>query len=383
MLKSVELRRNSILGHVKNIKRRHYSEQRKFPFKKEELENSLRVTEFHQKLQKTANTTSASSEISEEALRKFNDGNYAEAKVLYDKALSLNPKNTIALQNRGISCIHLDKPVEAILSFDKILETFADPSIFILKGEVILKQGDALNALDCFQNAIIIASRVDRNSQAQTALPDASIAIAHLYSGYGWEDVGDIAEAIISYRKAVEIDSTKGDYFYFLAKALYHMDESEEALEAIQKAVSLEPNFDSYLLQAKINMNFNNYQGALDSLSCITRNQIEVNEQMWDYYAIKGLALWNLSLFSESLEAINIALDNYVANPNEEEERKGSNKAILFHNRGAVQLSLNCIDLALNDFKMASELDPENPEHLKKYNEVETSLKVKQKVNSE
>jgi tetratricopeptide (TPR) repeat protein len=353
---------------TKKTNRRLYSEKRKFLFKKEELDNTYRISEVQKSIYQAANVTSSAKEILPKALEKFNQGDFAEAKVLYDKVLALNPKHTIALQNRGIACIHLNKPVEAILSFDKMLEFFPDPTILILKGEVLLKQGDALNALDCFQSAINIADNVDREVQTQTTLPDASIAIAHLYSAYAWEDVGDIEEAIISYRKALEIDSTKGDYHYYLAKALYLMDESNEAFQEIEKACHLEPTFDTYLLQAKLNMNFNNYQGAIDSLNCISESQIKDSDQNWEYYGMKGLALWNLSLFPESLESINNALDNFSVTPRDED--KGPNKAILLHNRGTVHLSMNLLDLALEDFKSANELDALNPEHLNKYNEV-------------
>lgn len=47
----------------------------------------------------------------------------------------------------------------------------------------------------------------------------------------------------------------------------------------------------------------------------------------------KGLAEWNLSHFNESLESINIAIENYKPLESEDDEIKGSNKAILLHNR--------------------------------------------------
>lgn len=40
-------------------------------------------------------------------------------------------------------------------------------------------------------------------------------------------------------------------------------------------------------------------------------------------------------------------------------------------------LSLNRINSALEDFKEAHELDPGNPEHLKKYNEVLSKQQAK------
>lgn len=113
--------------------------------------------------------------MSDIALEKFNEGKYLEAKEIYDQALIKNPRNVEVLHKRGIACIKLNMPVEAVLSFDRILEFMPDPTILILKGEVLLKEGDALNALDCFQTAINISTGLDRNLQEQTSTPETSI----------------------------------------------------------------------------------------------------------------------------------------------------------------------------------------------------------------
>lgn len=42
---------------------------------------------------------------------------------------------------------------------------------------------------------------------------------------------------------------------------MYHLDEYDDALKEIELACQLEPNFDTYLLQAKLNLNNEDYQG--------------------------------------------------------------------------------------------------------------------------
>lgn len=90
-----------------------------------------------------------------------------------------------------------------------------------------------MNALDCFQSAINIFERVDRNMQEigeagnlnsnfKYSPPDESMqfdfphlilipdmSVAHLYSGNAWEEIGDLEEATKSFRKAIALDPKK------------------------------------------------------------------------------------------------------------------------------------------------------------------------------
>jgi len=58
----------------------------------------------------------------------------------------------------------------------------------------------------------------------------------------------------------------------------------------------------------------------------------------------------------------------------ENQETAKANKAVLYHNRGMAHQSLRNYLQSAKDYKYASELNPMNPEHLKKYIEVKNLI---------
>jgi tetratricopeptide (TPR) repeat protein len=71
----------------------------------------------------------------ERGMTLYNESNYDEAIVWFDKALALDSNNIDALINKGRALFRLDRPDEAIVWFDKALEM--DPNNKIaLNGKV-------------------------------------------------------------------------------------------------------------------------------------------------------------------------------------------------------------------------------------------------------
>ena len=118
--------------------------------------------------------------------KAFQSTEYDLAIRLFDKALELDPNNTYALRQRGLSYELLglalfdsDKLVDASSSFDEAFKSYnkaieIDPNSadnWYYKGQFLFKQGRYVDALECYNTTLSISSNyVDAKFQQEQAL---------------------------------------------------------------------------------------------------------------------------------------------------------------------------------------------------------------------
>jgi tetratricopeptide (TPR) repeat protein len=127
------------------------------------------------------------------------------------------------------------------------------------------------------------------------------------------------------------------------ASDLFDLGRYEEVLEALDKAIELNPNDAlAWTNRGKVLRNLGRYNEALEALD----KAIELNPNDALAWNNRGAALHNLGRYDETLEAYDKAIE---LNPN---------YALARTNRGAILHSLGRYDEALESFDKAIELDP-------------------------
>ncbi|ELS05351.1 tetratricopeptide repeat protein [Xenococcus sp. PCC 7305] len=124
------------------------------------------------------------------------------------------------------------------------------------------------------------------------------------------------------------------------------------ALEACDKAIELQVNpsrykYDAYRCKAGALQALQRFEPALDSLNAA----IEINPNNSADFLIQGELLYALGQYRGSLESLNKAVElRKIQNL--------SDSALLYNNRGFVQIELRQYELALEDIETAIRIDP-------------------------
>ena len=81
---------------------------------------------------------------------------------VYDRALSLQPKNTTALINKGSVFHTLEKYTDAIACYDIVLNIDKNnPIVLVYKGLCIAESGNVKSAIKYFKKALSIDSECE------------------------------------------------------------------------------------------------------------------------------------------------------------------------------------------------------------------------------
>src|SRR5574337_320062 len=158
----------------------------------------------------------------------FNDEDWENAKIYYDSALEITPKNLNLLINAGASLSHLERFKDAIPYYDKVLEIEPD-NIAALnnKGLSLDKLNKYDKAIECFEKALVIDDK-DRNTLN-------NFGVLYL------ESLCHYDKAIEYFDKILSIDPTDASCFSNKAKALLAKGDYEDALDCCNKALKIDP----------------------------------------------------------------------------------------------------------------------------------------------
>ena len=143
-----------------------------------------------------------------------------------DQAVTLNPKRPEPYLLLGLTHFQMEEYQEAKARLEEGIHQ--DPS----NAELHFNLGTAYDKLDHFDKVV--------HEMEQTLELDPEHADALNYLGYSYADRGINGEQALSLtQRAVALKPHNGYYVDSLAWALYKLGRIEEALEAIQRAVSL------------------------------------------------------------------------------------------------------------------------------------------------
>jgi len=157
------------------------------------------------------------------------DGDSSQALDCFDCAVTVNPNNYKAWNNKGGLLYNLERYEEAIESYNRVLEIKPD------YHHAWNNRGDALRNLGRNEEAIESYNRV------LEIKPDYHHA--WIFRGNVLSNLGRNQEAIENYDRALEI---KPDYYYawsFRGNALRNLEHNEEAIESYDRALEIKPDY--------------------------------------------------------------------------------------------------------------------------------------------
>ena len=168
--------------------------------------------------------------------------------------------------------------------------------------------------------------------------------------GASYAGKNDHGNAVIFYKKALEIDHNNTEILNNLAKSLLVINLYDEAIDTLQKSIILDDkNYDTYFNLGIINFNKGEYDESLKNY----KHAIKLNNQIDKIYYNMAITL---SKNGNNKEAINFFLKTLKLNPNHI-------KAL--NNIGLLYIDNNNYELAFNYLKKAIDL---NPDYSKAYN---------------
>ncbi|HEY0067608.1 MAG TPA: tetratricopeptide repeat protein [Flavisolibacter sp.] len=160
---------------------------------------------------------------------EFNKGNYGEAISCCNKAIELEPNGDIAYTNRGLAKSYVGRHEEAMEDHNKAIEL--NPR----NDSAYNGRGFAKIALGEYEEAITENSKaIELNSENFVAYNDRGFAKSKLKRN---------EEARMDFQEAIRLDHTYANPHKHMAQLLINLGQLREALEEINKAVELKPDY--------------------------------------------------------------------------------------------------------------------------------------------
>jgi tetratricopeptide (TPR) repeat protein len=214
---------------------------------------------------------------------------FEEAINWFSRAVYYNPKYATGYNNKGMALVNLGRYAEALECFNKSI--WVDPAnqdVYHSKGIALsfLKRCD--EALECYNKAIEIEPR-------QKVLID---------KGYTLLQLKKPEEAIECFNKTLELDRDDYDAHSGKGEALFYAKRFDESLESLCNAIKLNPKCDfSYRIKGTVLMCMEKYDEAIE---CFNK-AIKINPENGMAYYYKGYTLKCKGRSDESIECFNEA----------------------------------------------------------------------------
>jgi tetratricopeptide (TPR) repeat protein len=160
-------------------------------------------------------------------------GQYEAALGAWRQALEINPNEANIYMNLGVTLARLGKPVEAIAQYQKALQLAPDAV------EVHFRLGSALADTGQFDQAIVHFRRVLEIRPAK----DAEIydAVTYNLMGRALAGKGEMAEALQDLETATRIHPNFAPHLYDYALALVRANRFDDAQAAVESAIAADP----------------------------------------------------------------------------------------------------------------------------------------------
>ena len=267
----------------------------------------------------TVNAAAALSTL-QQALTLHQGGQLAQAQVLYDRVLQLQPENFDALHLSGLIALQSKNPARAVELIDRALAinpghadahankanalrklgqfesalASYDSAIQLRPGhaETHLNRGIALKELGEYMLAIgsydqaialnpgFMTAYANRGAalaalkQHESAIAsfdhairlNPGIAYTNLHRGISLHALGRYQEAAGSYRTAIALDPVNAEAHHYLGISLIQLRQHEAAIASIDQAIALKPGFaDAYVNRALVFHEIRQHQAAMEN----------------------------------------------------------------------------------------------------------------------
>ena len=169
-------------------------------------------------------------------------------------------------------------------------------------------------------------------------------AMSYINRGNSKNELGQFAEAIKDYNKAIELNPNYAAAYSNRGNAKDNLGEPQAAIEDCNKAIELNPNSAlAYNNRGNAKNKLGQHQAAIEDYT----KAIELNPNEATAYNNRGNAKYELGELKEAIKDYNKAIE---LNPNE---------ATAYNNRGSVKNNLGEHQAAIEDYNKAIELNPD------------------------
>jgi tetratricopeptide (TPR) repeat protein len=211
---------------------------------------------------------------------------------LIGKAIEINPMSAEAYSNRGNALKELNRLEEAVASYDRAIEIKPDYT------QAYYNRGNALQELEQFDGAIASFD------SAIEIKPD--YAEAYYNRGVAFQELKRFEEAVASYNRAIEIKPDYAEAYYNLGIAFHELKRFEEAVASYNRAIEIKPHY------AEAHSNRGNALKELNRLGEAVASfdrAIEIKPDYAESHSNRGNALKELNRLGEAVASYNRAIE--------------------------------------------------------------------------
>jgi len=242
-------------------------------------------------------------DLLQQGLSFHQQGNFAEAQVIYEQILKIQPDHFDALQLLGVLFAQIKKYSQAVEFLSKALEI--NPN----HAGTYNNRGNALKDLRRYKEALA--------SYDQAIVIDPSHAGAYSNRGVALKELSRLDEALASYDRAIILKPDYVDAYSNRGNVLQDLRRLDEALASYDQAIVLNPNHaGTYSNRGNVLQDLRRLDEALASYD----QAIVLNPNHAGTYSNRGITLQGLKRLDEALssyeQALKIEPDLVTANYN-------------------------------------------------------------------
>lgn len=294
-------------------------------------------------------------------------GNYADALLAYNQAISLNPNHGEAWYNRGNALGCLQQYAEALAAYQRAIALEPERAEFWAnRGHILVRLQQHSEAIASYDKAIALQpnnseywqykgsllARLQKYAEALTAYEKASLLTPEKYEV--WHLKGNLLaklqqteQAVIAYKQAVSIDPKKYESWYNLGNALGQLQRYVESVNAYNQAIELKN--DDYkvwhnrgFMLGKMQL----YEAAIASYE----KAIMLNQRNYESWYNRGNLLEQLHRYNEAIASYDKAIEIKPDDPR------------LWYNCGKILEKLQRFEEAVASYQRAINIQPEQAE---------------------
>jgi CHAT domain-containing protein/Flp pilus assembly protein TadD len=294
-------------------------------------------------------------------------GRLNEAIAAYRRAIQIDPNLAVAYNNLGIALYRQGRLQEAADAYYEAIRLDANlANAYNNLAEVLVELGQPQEAERIRSQASAIPS--DANSRN---------VIDYINQGRALANQGKHEEAIAAYNIALDFNPTLGVIYNNLGNSLQSLDRFEEAIEAYRRAIELTPT----LVAAYNNLGFvlnelnrsEEAQDVYDQVNALDPRLIALRDPdsaTAEDFNTLGRVLRSQNRREEAIAAYTraIELDNQLA--------------AAYNNRGVAYAELGQLDQAIEDYQVATFLDPTPTQYVNLGNALRAAGRIDEAIAS-